>query len=75
MGEKKRAISFVQSLKRRLITGEKIDTISDRKLASDELSMLKEMNIRLKRTTGCNIIDMVVIDERGRARTVMVGKK
>ena len=39
-----------------------MDTVFDRKLASDELSMLKEMNTRLKRT-----IDVVAIDERGRA--------
>ena len=46
-----------------------MDTIFDRKLASDELSMLKEMNIRLKRTTGYKVVDVVAIDERGRART------
>ena len=75
MGEKKRATSFVQSLKRRLTVGEKMDTVFDRKLASDELSMLKETNIRLKRTTGYKVIDVVAIDENGRIRTAMVGKK
>ena len=75
MGEMKRAMSFMQSLKRRLTAGEKMDTVSDYKLAFDELSMLRGMNIRLKRTTGCKVIDVMAIDERGRARTAMVGKK
>ena len=68
MGEKKRAITFMQSFKKRLIAGEKMDTVSDCKFASDELSTLKEMNIRLKRMTGCKVINIVVIDERGSVR-------
>ena len=75
MGEKERAMTFMQSFKRRLVAGEKMNIISDYKLASDELSMLKEMNTRLKRTTGCKVIDLVVIDGGVRTGTVMVGKK
>ena len=52
-----------------------MDIIFDCKLASDRLSLLKEMSIRMKWTMGCKVIDVVAIDEMGRTRTVMVGKK
>ena len=37
--------------------------------------MLKGINIRLKRTTGYKVINIVAIDERGRAKTVILRKK
>ena len=50
-------------------------TVFNRKLVFDGLSMLKEMNTGFKRTTGYKIVDVVSVDEKGRAGTVILGKK
>jgi len=67
MGEMKKAMPFVHTLKKRLASGEKPQTVFDRKLAFDELDTLKEMVAGLKRTTGCKLIDIIAVEEGGKA--------
>lgn len=71
MGEMKKAMPFVQGLKKRLVGGEKPQTVFDRKLAFDELDTLKEMVSGLKRTTGCRMIDIIAVEEGGKAGTLV----
>lgn len=73
MGEMKKAMPFVQGLKKRLMGGEKAGTVFDRKLAFDELETLKEMVAGLQKTTGCKIVEVVAVDEGGKAGTVGAG--
>jgi leucyl-tRNA synthetase len=63
MGEMKKAMPFVQGLKRRLQLGESSHTVFERSLAFDEHHTLHEMSAGLKKTTGCKDIDLVIIDE------------
>lgn len=62
----KRAMPFIQELKRKLESGESRDAVLDRVLGFDEVAALKEMVPVLKSTvprlTG---VDIVVVDERG----------
>ena len=74
MGETKKAMPFVQSLKRKLTAGEKVETVFDRKLPFDEVGTLMEMTAGLRRTTGCKVVDVVVVDEGGKTGTAVLGK-
>ncbi|MCJ1227281.1 cytosolic leucyl tRNA synthetase [Toensbergia leucococca] len=75
MGEMKKAMPFVQGLKKRLMGGEDAQTVFDRKLAFDELQTLKEMAAGLKRTTGCHSVDIVAVDEGGKSgRLILEGQ-
>jgi len=67
MGEMKKAMPFIQGLKKRLMSGEKPQTVFDRELAFDEIDTLKEMAAGLQRTTGCKAIEIVAVDEGGKA--------
>lgn len=71
MGEMKKAMPFVQGLKKRLVSGEKPQAVFDRKLAFDELDTLNEMVAGLKRTTGCKAIDIIAVEEGGKAGTLV----
>jgi leucyl-tRNA synthetase len=73
MGEMKKAMPFVQALKRRLQAGEPVETVLDRKLAFDELAVLKEMVAGLKRTAGLKVIDLVQVEEGGKKGKVVGG--
>jgi len=65
-GEMKKAMPFVQGLKRRLVQQkEKPETVFNRKLAFDELAVLKEMRRGLMRTTGCRDVSIVSVKEVG----------
>ena len=66
MGETKKAMPFVQGLKKRLVQGgEKPETVFERKLAFSEEDTLAEMVPGLQRTTGCRAVEVVVIGADG----------
>lgn len=74
--EMKRAMPFVQHLKKRLGGGESEAVVFDRKLAFEEGEVLKKMVRGLRRTTGCKVIEVVKVEgeEGGRVGVVMVGE-
>lgn len=68
----KKAMPFVQSLKKRLITTKETpETVFDRKLPFDEFQVLKEMTVNLKKTTGAKEIEVVAVDEGGKTGEVV----
>lgn len=68
----KKAMPFVQGLKRRLVSAkENPETVFERKLAFDELQILGGMVDTLKKTTGCKVIDVVSVEEGGKTGTVL----
>jgi leucyl-tRNA synthetase len=72
LGEMKKAMPFVQTLKKRLIQGKEApETVFERKLPFDEFAVLSEMLDGLKRTTGCREIEIVAVDEGGKTGTVV----
>lgn len=73
-GEAKKAMPFVQGLKKRLAAGEKADMVFQRKLAFDEVQVLMEMRAGLVRTTGCKGIDVVIVDEGAKTGTTVEGE-
>lgn len=67
MGEMKKAMPFVQTLKQRLVfQKEDPQTVFDRKLVYDEVKTLGEILPVLKRSTGCAIIEVIVVEEGGK---------
>ena len=74
--EMKRAMPFVQQLKKRLTGGESRDVVFDRKLAFDEGEVLRKMVRGLRRTTGCKVVEVVKVegDEGEKVGIVMVGE-
>lgn len=72
LGEMKKAMPFVQGLKRRLVSaGESPATVFDRKLPFDELVVLSEMVVGLKRTSGFKDIEIIAVDEGGKTGEVV----
>ena len=72
MGETKKAMPFVQALRRRLVGGgEKPESVFERMLPFDELATLREMVAGLRRTTGCQAVDVVAVEEGGKGRVVV----
>lgn len=63
MGEMKKAMPFVQSLKKRLRDGEPASSVLERKLAFDEKKTLVAMVPGLKRTAGLAAVDIVEVEE------------
>ena len=74
--EMKRAMPFVQHLKKRLVGGESPELVFDRKLAFEEGEVLEKMVRGLRRTTGCKVIEVVKVEgeEGERVGLVMVGE-
>lgn len=71
-GEMKKAMPFVQNLKRRLVQGKEApEIVFERKLPFDEFVVLGEMVGSLKRTTGCKEIEVVAVDEGGKTGEVV----
>jgi leucyl-tRNA synthetase len=68
----KKAMPFIQALKRRLLSGEKPQTVFDRKLAFDEIDTLKQMVPGLKRAAGLKSVDIVQVSDGGK-KGVLVG--
>lgn len=73
--ESKRAMPFVQTLKKALETGISPDTVFERKLAFDEVSILREMVPALKQTVQkCDTVQVIMIDmESGGKKGKVVG--
>ncbi|KAL4791213.1 hypothetical protein BDV19DRAFT_314022 [Aspergillus venezuelensis] len=72
LGEMKKAMPFVQGLKKRLIgTKEKPENVFERKLPFDEFAVLKEMTVNLKKTTGAKEIEVVAVEEGGKEGEVV----
>lgn len=61
--EMKRAMPFVQHLKKRLMGGESQEVVFDRKLAFEEGEVLQKMVRGLTRTTGCKLIEVIKVEE------------
>jgi leucyl-tRNA synthetase len=66
MGEMKKAMPFVQGLKKRLLAGEKPQIVFDRKLAFDEIDTLKEMVPGLKKAANLKQVDIIQVVEGGK---------
>ncbi|KAM0223320.1 hypothetical protein ACHAQD_003512 [Fusarium lateritium] len=66
MGEMKKAMPFVQNLKRRLQAGEPTSVVLEQKLAFDEKETLLQMVPGLKRTGGLSVCDIVSVEEGGK---------
>jgi leucyl-tRNA synthetase len=71
----KKAMPFVQGLKKRLKDGEKASEVFERKLSFDEAEVLKEMRAGLVKMTGCKAIDLIIVDEGGKTGTTVEGEK
>lgn len=72
LGEMKKAMPFVQGLKKRLINSrEAPETVFSRKLAFDEIAILQELVTGIKRTTGAKEVDIISVDEGGKSGTVV----
>jgi leucyl-tRNA synthetase len=63
MGEMKKAMPFVQGLKRRLVGGERAETVFERRLAFDEVRTLRNMVPGLRRAAGLAQVDIVQVVE------------
>lgn len=66
MGEMKKAMPFVQGLKRRLQTGESPSVVLEQKLAFDEKETLIQMIPGLTRTAGLTALDVLEVEEGGK---------
>ncbi|KAG9234549.1 hypothetical protein BJ875DRAFT_542830 [Amylocarpus encephaloides] len=73
MGEMKKAMQFVQALKKLLVGGEKPDTVFGRKLAFDELATLRNMIAGLKKAAGLKEVAIVAVAEGGKSGKVVGG--
>ncbi|KAF2764385.1 leucyl-tRNA synthetase [Teratosphaeria nubilosa] len=72
--ESKRAMPFVQTLKKSLESGIKPEVVFERKLAIDEVDVLREMVPGLKQTVQkCEVVEVIAIDEGGKAGKVVAG--
>ncbi|KAF2205196.1 leucyl-tRNA synthetase [Delitschia confertaspora ATCC 74209] len=70
--ESKKAMPFINNLKRRLDNGESADVVLDRKLAFDELATLRAMVPGLKQTIRhCVQVEIVSVDEGGKTGVVV----
>ena len=68
----KKAMPFVQGLKKRLVQGkEQPEAVFDRKLPFDEFAILSEMVGGLLRITGAKEIEIVAVDEGGKSGEVL----
>lgn len=71
-GEMKKAMPFVQNLKRRLISSrESPEAVFDRKLPFDEQQVLSQMIGGLKRTAGYKDIELIAVNEGGKSGEVI----
>lgn len=74
--ESKRAMPFVQGLKKSLETGIEPSTVFERKLAFDEVKVLKEMVPGLKQTIQkCAAVEVIVVNEGGKSGKVVGGSE
>jgi leucyl-tRNA synthetase len=74
--ETKKAMPFVQGLRRRLVQqGESVGSVLERKLGFQETETLKEMVKNLKKQTGCSVVEVVAVDEGGKNGEVVVAEQ
>ncbi|KAK1820914.1 cytosolic leucyl tRNA synthetase [Friedmanniomyces endolithicus] len=74
--ESKRAMPFVQVLKRSLESGIDSSTVFERKLAFDEVKVLGEMVAGLKQSVQkCSVVEIVVMDEEWKNGKVVAGSE
>jgi leucyl-tRNA synthetase len=72
----KKAMPFVQTLKRKLDGGESSEAVLERKLRFDEVQVAKEMMSGLKSTVPkLKVVDVVIVDEGGKTGTSVSGEK
>ena len=72
--ESKRAMPFVQTLKRSLESGIDSTTVFERKLAFDEQKVLTGMVPNLKQTVQkCAVVEVILIEEGGKSGKVVGG--
>lgn len=72
LGEMKKAMPFVQNLKRRLVNGrEAPENVFERKLPFDEFAVLAEMLGGLKRASGYKEVEIIAVDEGGKTGEVI----
>lgn len=75
-GEMKKAMPFVQQLKKRLIKDrESPNLVFDRKLPFDEFEALRNMLGMFGRLTGANEIDLIAVDQGGQTGVNVSGDK
>lgn len=74
LGEMKKAMPFVQGLKKRLMAGENPETVFSRKLAFDEVSTLKDMVAGLKKAAGLKEVEIVRVEEGGKVGRTVSGE-
>ena len=66
MGEMKKAMPFIQSLKKRLQSGEPEGVVLEQKLSFDEKETLAQMVPGLTRSAGLVACDVLVVEEGGK---------
>ncbi|KAL3479485.1 hypothetical protein BJX99DRAFT_71513 [Aspergillus californicus] len=72
LGEMKKAMPFVQGLKKRLVVSKEApEIVFDRKLPFDEFAVLEQMTINLKKTSGAQEIEVIALDEGGKTGEVV----
>ncbi|KAJ6015993.1 Leucine--tRNA ligase cytoplasmic [Penicillium herquei] len=72
LGEMKKAMPFVQGLKRRLVQGgEAPQTVFDRKLPFDEFAILSQLVGGLKRSAGYKEVEIIAVEEGGKTGEVV----
>jgi leucyl-tRNA synthetase len=69
----KKAMPFIQGLKKRLVGGEKPQTVFDRKLAFNEIDTLTQMVPGLKKTANLKMVDIVQVSEGGKKGVLIDG--
>ena len=69
----KKTMPFVQDLKRRLLAGEKTETVFNRELAFDEKEALGEMVAGLRRQVGLKEVTVIEVGEGGKTGVVVGG--
>jgi len=73
--EMKKAMPFIQHLKSRLVFDkESPDVVFNRKLGFDEVETLKEVLPAIKRTTGCQVIELLVVQDAGKKVVLVLGE-
>lgn len=76
MGETKKAMPFVQGLRKRIfVLGEPAEGVFERELGFDEVGTLGEMVRGLRRTTGCRAVEVVLVEEGGKSGKVVVAEE
>ena len=75
MGEMKKAMPFVQSLKKRLQSGEPAEAVLEQKLAFDEKETLSQMQAGLTRAAGLVACDVLAVEDGGKKGVNLVDGK